>query len=80
MVGRNDLFVEPSHIGKGLGKRHWDHAIDLARRMGYRTVVLTADPHAEPFYVRQGAVRVGEKPFLVLPGHVLPILDYHLRV
>ena len=80
MVELNDLFVEPSRIGKGLGKRLWDHALELARRLGYRKVVLTADPHAEPFYMRLGAVRVGEKPSSVLPGRVLPILEYHLRV
>ena len=65
----NDLFVEPSRIGKGHGKRLWDHAIDLSRRLGFRKLVLTADPHAEPFYLRQGAVRVND----------LPILEYRLR-
>lgn len=72
----HDLFVEPGYIGKGHGKRLWDHAIELARGLGFRTVVLTADPHAEPFYLRQGAIRVGEKSSSVLPGRTLPVLEY----
>jgi GNAT superfamily N-acetyltransferase len=74
----HDLFVEPAHIGKGHGKRLWDFSIALLRTLGPRTLVLTADPHAETFYLRQGAVRVGEKSSSVYPDRKLPILEYRL--
>jgi N-acetylglutamate synthase-like GNAT family acetyltransferase len=74
----HDLFVEPVHIGKGHGKRLWDFSVALLRTLGTRTLVLTADPHAEPFYLRQGAVRVGEKSSSAYPGRKLPILEYRL--
>jgi N-acetylglutamate synthase-like GNAT family acetyltransferase len=57
----HDLFIEPSHIGKGYGKLLWGHSVNAARELGIRTLVLTADPNAEPFYARQGAVRTAEK-------------------
>ena len=74
----HDLFVEPDCIGKGFGKQLWDHAVQVARSQGFRTLVLAADPNAEPFYVRQGAIRVGEKTSPVRPDRRLPVLEFVL--
>ena len=74
----HDLFIEPSHIGKGYGKQLWDYSVNLARNLGFRTLVLTADPNAEPFYLRQGAIRTGEKPSSVRPDRALPLMQFHL--
>lgn len=74
----HDLFVEPSHIGKGYGKLLWGHAVNVARELGCRTLVLTADPNAEPFYVRQGAVRTGEKASPVRSERRLPVMEYRI--
>jgi N-acetylglutamate synthase-like GNAT family acetyltransferase len=73
-----DLFVEPRRIGKGYGKQLWDFSVNLARELGFRTVVLTADPNAESFYVRQGAVRIGEKTSPVRPDRRLPVMEYRI--
>jgi hypothetical protein len=40
--------------------------------------VLTADPHAEPFYLHCGAVRTGEKVSPVDPGCILPAMEFLL--
>lgn len=53
------LFVEPAMIGKGVGRALFRHMVDVGRGLGFRTLVLDADPHAEPFYEAMGAVRVG---------------------
>jgi GNAT superfamily N-acetyltransferase len=53
------LFVEPEVIGRGVGSLLFRHIADLARGLGFRSVELDADPHAEPFYEAMGAVRVG---------------------
>jgi len=74
----HDLFVEPRHIGKGYGKQLWDYAVNLARESGFQTLVLTSDPNAEPFYARQGAVRIGLKPSSVRPDRVLPVMEYRI--
>ncbi|EBV1760669.1 N-acetyltransferase, partial [Salmonella enterica subsp. enterica serovar Newport] len=37
-------------------------------------LLVDADPNAEAFYIRQGAIRIGETPSESLPGRVLPLL------
>jgi GNAT superfamily N-acetyltransferase len=39
-----DLFVEPDHIGSGVGRALWEHAIDAARALGFARITLEADP------------------------------------
>jgi GNAT superfamily N-acetyltransferase len=73
-----DLFVEPSHIGQGYGRELWDYAVNLARKLGFQTLILTVDPNAEPFYVRQGAIRIGEKPSPIRPDYRLPVMEYRI--
>jgi len=77
-VELHDLFIEPHSIGKGFGKELWDYAVNLAQSLGFSRLVLTADPNAEPFYLRQGAVRIGEKMSPVRSDRSLPMLEYVL--
>jgi len=77
-VELHDLFIEPRHIGKGYGKELWNYAVNLARTMGVSRLVLTADPNAEPFHARQGAVRIGEKTSPVASDRRLPVMEYIL--
>ncbi|MEU5269735.1 GNAT family N-acetyltransferase [Streptomyces hygroscopicus] len=67
-----DLFLEPEAIGTGLGRTLWEHAVASARSAGFHTLTLESDPHAEGFYLRMGAERIGERE--VAPGRVLPVL------
>jgi GNAT superfamily N-acetyltransferase len=71
----HDLFVEPSHIGRGIGAKLWDHALQTARERGYEEFFIESDPYAEPFYLRIGARRVGET-LSPETGRVLPLLRY----
>ncbi len=73
------LFVEPQHIGCGHGKRLWRHALLVAQCEGYRRVILSSDPFAEPFYARQDAVRIGEKESIVRAGRMLPLMEYRFK-
>jgi GNAT superfamily N-acetyltransferase len=72
------LFIEPDDIGKGYGQRLWDYAVSVARDLGFQRIVLVSDPYAEPFYARQGAVRIGEKTSAIREGRVLPVMEYQL--
>ena len=74
----HDLFVEPRFIGQGHEKQLWDYAIQMARSLGFARLILTADPNAEAFYVRQGATRVGAKPSTIDPARTLPVLELRL--
>lgn len=53
------FWVEPSSIGRGLGRTLFDHAVATARTAGGRSLFIDSDPNAEPFYERMGAERVG---------------------
>jgi GNAT superfamily N-acetyltransferase len=73
-----DLFVEPRVIGQGYGHRLWQHTMTAARGLGVKQVRIESDPFAERFYLRQGAVRIGETPSDAIPGRVLPLLRFDL--
>jgi GNAT superfamily N-acetyltransferase len=70
-----DLFVEPDHIGTGVGRALWEHAMAAARTLGFARLTLEADPGAEPFYPAMGAHRIGSVPSGSIPGRFIPLLE-----
>lgn len=53
------LWVSPPFMRHGVGRALLGWALARARRAGYTDIDIDADPHAEPFYLAQGARRVG---------------------
>jgi GNAT superfamily N-acetyltransferase len=70
------MFVDPGHIGRGIGRRLWAHAVERARAEGIHTLTIDADPFAETFYLAMGATRTGSVPSGSIPGRVLPRLTF----
>jgi N-acetylglutamate synthase-like GNAT family acetyltransferase len=66
------LFIDPKHIGEGLGKTLLEHAICAAREIGYKKLTLQSDPNAEGFYLHNGGVLTGKRESLSFPGRYLP--------
>ena len=54
------LWVSPPHIGTGVGKQLFLHAMQRAAKENISEVEILSDPNAEGFYRKQGAHRVGE--------------------
>ena len=54
------LWVAPEHIGTGVGKELFLHAMQDAARRDVAAVEILADPNAEGFYRKMGAHRIGE--------------------
>jgi GNAT superfamily N-acetyltransferase len=54
------FWIRPAAMGKGLGRRLFEHARAQAAAAGASVLEIDSDPNAEPFYLRMGAVRVGE--------------------
>jgi GNAT superfamily N-acetyltransferase len=54
------LWIVPHAMGRGIGRALFEHAVEQARRLGHRLLKIEADPHAEGFYTRMGARRIGE--------------------
>jgi GNAT superfamily N-acetyltransferase len=72
----DDLFVEPAFIGQGGGGLLWRHAVKQAQTMGATSLVLEADPHAQPCYEYMGAVVEGYNLAPIVPGRQLPRMRY----
>jgi GNAT superfamily N-acetyltransferase len=72
------LFVEPHMLRKGIGRQLFDWAVEQARSMGARRLLIESDPDAAPFYRRMGARDVGVAASGSIPGRLLPRLAYEL--
>ena len=53
------LWVSPKFARRGIGRALLAHAANSAQLAGASTIVIDADPNAEPFYVACGAFRQG---------------------
>jgi N-acetylglutamate synthase-like GNAT family acetyltransferase len=54
------LWVAPTHIGTGVGKELFIHAMQSAAGRKVSEVEILSDPNAEGFYRKMGAHRIGE--------------------
>jgi GNAT superfamily N-acetyltransferase len=81
-VELDHVWVDPKHIGGGLGRRLVEHGMAEARAGGTRSIEIDSDPYAEAFYAHLGARRIGktpapmdEEPERYLPRLVLELAD-----
>jgi len=72
------LFVAPTMLGKGLGRRLFEHAVKKARKRGVNKIMIHSDPYAEKFYIKMGAVNVGNVPSRSVEDREIPLLEYTL--
>ena len=54
------LWVLPEQIGKGVGRQLLQHALDRVAAVGGTVIEIVSDPNAEGFYLKAGAVKIGE--------------------
>jgi len=80
----NDLWLEnlwvlPEHMGQGIGKMLFQHALERSRSRGVFTLKIEADPNAQSFYEKMGAQKVSEHQY-ELDGQlrILPIMEINL--
>ena len=75
----NHLWVRPGAMGQGVGATLFRHARRRARLAGASVLRVESDPHAQSFYEKMGAVKVGEHRGEV-DGQlrVLPIMEINL--
>lgn len=72
------LFVEPGHIGRGIGRSLLQHAIRRLALVGAERLIIQGDPNAIRFYQAAGARQVGERESLSIPGRFLPLFEIDL--
>lgn len=74
-----NLWVMPEQIGRGIGKELFLHAVSLARRRGYKSLQLEADPNAIGFYEKMGMKKIAERRSEVDGSpRILPIMEMRL--
>ena len=54
------MWVSPAHLGTGVGKALFVHAMRSAKGQNLSEVEILSDPNAEGFYQKMGAYRTGE--------------------
>ncbi len=72
------LFVEPTHLKSGVGRKLFQWACVKASAQGATRLIIESDPDAAPFYRRVGAIDVGFAPSGSIPGRMLPKLALDL--
>lgn len=74
------LWVSPEQIGSGIGKQLFLHAMQAATVKNISAVEISSEPHAEGFYQKMGAYRVGET-VAEIEGQprILPLLEVDPR-
>jgi GNAT superfamily N-acetyltransferase len=70
-----DLWIEPSAIGRGVGRALFGHMLGEARGRGHRAVRIVSEPNAEAFYAKMGARRVGSVESNVQKGRMLSVFE-----
>jgi N-acetylglutamate synthase-like GNAT family acetyltransferase len=55
------MWVGPAHIGSGVGKELFLHAMQTAAGQSIGSVEILSDPNAAGFYRKMGAHQVGEE-------------------
>ena len=69
------LFVEPGHIGTGVGRMLIEHAIEALSGLGASRLIIQGDPNARRFYIAAGARQVGTRESQSIPGRQLPLFE-----
>jgi len=72
------LFVDPGHIGSGIGRMLVEHAKNHATVIGGVTLHFQGDPNAEGFYRAVGATLTGQRESSSIPGRFLPTFSISL--
>lgn len=73
------LWVKPDFIGKGVGRALFEHACRLTLSQKIPVIEIVADPNAEGFYRRMGAVKYKDISYRLFgTERVLPVFRLNL--
>jgi len=54
------LWILPAYMGQGIGAQLFLYTAKRIQEMGYPEMVFTSDPHADGFYRKLGAEKIGD--------------------
>ena len=73
------LFVEPSLIGKGIGKILFLNALSKANAFGALALITQSDTNAEGFYLNMGGAHIGYCGSGSIDGRQLPVIRFDVE-
>ena len=73
------LFVDPEHIGMGIGQSLIQHAIELLSDYGASRLIIQGDPNACQFYIAAGAKQIGYRESESIPERQLPLFEIQIE-
>ena len=68
------LFIEPSMIGHGIGRKLFEHAKQTGAKKGAEFIEVQSDPNSEGFYKSVGMKVTGKTQSGSIAGRYLPTL------
>ena len=76
----DNLWILPEHIGQGIGRSLFEHALERSRSRGSSNLKIEADPNAQGFYEKMGARKVDQRQHGELDGQprILPVMEINL--
>ncbi|NND47236.1 MAG: GNAT family N-acetyltransferase [Woeseiaceae bacterium] len=72
------LFVEPAHIGTGIGRLLIQHALHTLSKRGAARLIIQGDPNATKFYRATGARQIGTRESGSIRGRYLPLYEIEI--
>ncbi|MDP4090932.1 MAG: GNAT family N-acetyltransferase [Bacillota bacterium] len=72
------FFIKPEFIGSGYGRLLWNHLILRCKELGIKEFSIVTSPHAKEFYIKMGAILIGEVESLLIKGRRIPSFVYRL--
>ncbi len=75
-----EFHLEPPLIGRGIGRRMFQHATERARAAGGRWLVWSTDSNALGFYLLMGGVITGTEPSGITDDEPLTCMRFDLRM
>lgn len=73
----DNLWILPGHIGQGIGRQVFNHALERSRAYDVYVLKIEADPNAQSFYEKMGAHKVDEHHGEVDgQPRILPIMEF----
>lgn len=71
------LFILPEFIGKNIGQKLLQHAIELSKKKNGSVLKVLSDPNAETFYAKYGFKTI-DKEESSIAGRFLPKMELEL--
>jgi len=73
-----ELHLEPGWIGRGLGRRVFERAVEAARTLGADRLVWSTDRYALGFYLAMGGIVTGSTPSGIAGDEHLTTMELRL--